>query len=379
MNKITVTGNIVSKNGIVLFLADGTSQVLPQDSFRTQAILDTVLPSLARSTPIEIDLDDFSISKAIEQATGGAVKVDETAGNFAITTRHGKIEDGHALRAYIEDAARNGGGKGLKLFIATFAEMARTRKHSADELLTFMKDADLPIADDGSIIGYKVLIEKDNGLFDPHSKTVQQNLGSLVFMPASKVNDDRRLLCSIGLHVAARQYLRDFWYHANPRLCLVKINPDNVISVPQGEHSKMRVCAYHIVKVFSKEDGHAIVNGTPIARLPAAAQMLADAIVGNHIPIIRRVEVGEKGVAVVELAIKAKPRKAKPTRKLRTVAGHITVARVKEIVADATPYAKKLAKAQRFYDDGMSIRDVALKLKMDRESLGKNLVREAGR
>ena len=78
MNKVTVTGNIVSRNGVTLFFIDGTSQVLPSDGFKTQAILDKVLPSLAKSTPVEIDLDDYSIAKVIEVASRGAIVVDKS-------------------------------------------------------------------------------------------------------------------------------------------------------------------------------------------------------------------------------------------------------------------------------------------------------------
>lgn len=381
MNKITVTGNIVSRNGVTLFLTDGTSRVLAADSFRTQAVLDAVLPTLARSETIEIDLDDFSLSKVIEKASRGAIKIDETDGKLNITTAHSVVENAHDLRAYVEEAAQSGNTLGFRRFMAIFGEMAKTRKHSADELLTFMKGADLPIADDGSIIGYKVLRAKDNDLFDPHSETVRQNLGSLVFMPASKVNDDRRLLCSTGLHIAARNYLGGFWYHNNGRLCLVKINPDNVISVPQrDERSKMRVCAYHIVKVLSVADGEAIAEkGKNIEDLPEAAQMLADAVAGNHTPILQRVEVGVNGVVITKLKVSSKPRKVKPTRKRVGPAPRINIAKIKDTIAAATPYEKKLARAQSLYDKGDSIREIAKKLHMDRETLGNNLDREVGR
>src|SRR5665213_3047139 len=110
MNKVTVSGNIVSKNGIALFFDDGTSQVLPNEGFRTQAILDAVLPSLSRMTPIEIDLDTFSLTKVIEKATNGAVKVEEKLnGDLKITTKAGVIENGNALRQHVEAAATGGG------------------------------------------------------------------------------------------------------------------------------------------------------------------------------------------------------------------------------------------------------------------------------
>lgn len=382
MNKVTVTGNIISGNGITLFFANGTSQVLPADSFKTQAILEAVLPSLSRMAPIEIDLDAYSIGGVIEKVTNGAITVTGTItdDDVTVSTKHGTIKNAGALRKHIEDAAYGNSGKGLKLFMSHFVQMAKNRKHSADELMTFLQGADLPLADDGSIIGYKVLSDRGDYMVDPHSGVVKQKLGSLVFMPASKVSDDRRNACGVGLHIAARSYLKSFFYCKSPRLCLTKIKPGDVISVPEHERSKMRVCAYHIVKVLSVSDGEAIARkGIRIEDLPEAAKMLADVVAGNHTPIIQRVEItGDGKLTITDLVSKKPARKIKPTRDLRG-ATKMTVARAKGLIVAALPYKKKLAKAQRAYDDGMSIRDIAKKFKMDRESLGKNLVRAKGR
>jgi hypothetical protein len=226
----------------------------------------------------------------------------------------------------------------------------------------------------------KVLKGGENGIMvDGYTSKVTQKLGSLVFMPASKVNDDRRNACGVGLHIAARSYLSGFW-GGGKRLCLVKIKPDDVILVPVYERSKMRVCAYHIVKVFDHDDAEKIVRGTPIEELPKAAQMLKDAIVGNHCSVLQRVEIKGTGELTVTDLVKASaPRKLRRTRDLVTKTAKMTVKKVKDIIANASPYEKKLERAQRAYDNGMSIRNISVKFGMDRESLGKNLKRAPGR
>jgi hypothetical protein len=380
VNLVKVSGNIVSKNGIVLFFADGTSQVLPNDCYRTQSILEAVLPKLARMETAEIDLDSFSIAKVVEQATNGAVKVDEKAGTL---TAKGVTVPSAPLKQHLEEAATNGGGKALKNFLGQFVQLAKDRKHTSDELLHFLKGADLPLADDGSIIGYKMLRETDEKgvMVDDYTKKVRQRLGSLVFMRASKVDDNRRELCGTGLHIARRDYLcGGFGRH----LCLVKIKPCDVIAVPMNETSKMRVSAYHIVKVLDDDDAEKLMSRyAKFEDHPKAEKMLMDAIAGNHTPIIETVEVEpESGaIKVTVLEKKAAPRKVKKARAglLRRIVRKVTVAGVKATIAAALPYEKKLAKAQRDYDSGMSIREIAKKHSMDRESLGKNLKRKAGR
>jgi hypothetical protein len=382
--KVKVTGNIISKNGVTLFMADGTSQVFASDDYKIQGILDAIVPALGRQEHPEIDLDSFSIAKRLEQATNGAIKIEENGSALKITTQHGTINDENgALRQHVEDAAVNGGGKALQNFLQRFAGMSKERKHSAKELLHFMKVADLPIADDGSIIGYKVLMTLSEGVMtDPHTGKVKQTLGSLVFMPASKVDDDRRTECSTGLHIANRHYLNGFW-GSNRKLCLVKIKPDDVIAVPHSEN-KMRVCAYHIVHVFTDDEARDIVNrnGRNVSEIPSAAQAVANVVAGNHPPIWQRVEVGSQGEhKVTDLAKPERKAKEKKTRGLHTVVKTVkaTVASARAKLKAALPYEQKLAKAQKLYDDGASIREIAKELGMDRESLGKNLTRKAGR
>jgi hypothetical protein len=478
MNKITVAGQLINKTGITLFLADGTSRVLPQDSWQTKEVLAAIMPQLAKNEMAKIDLDSFAVEKKLAAVAPGVRVKDKADGSMSVEMSNGKIKSADGLRSHMERAVYGGGHVGFNRFMGYVNESLRRRRYSIDELMVFLKGADLPIADDGTILGFKILNEqdKDGTMTDHHSGRVKQRLGSLVYMPNSKV-DQSRALCSTGLHIAARGYLSGFWGHrSGSALCLVKIKPGDVVSVPQGETSKMRVSAYHIVKVFSKEDGQKIVNGSNIEDLPTAAKMLAEAVVGNHEPILERVKVTGYGDIEVTKNEKAKPRVLKKLRPIADISrrvdpttvkaefkamqsktfmsriagafgfgkkepvvvvnNHTTVREYvvqedevetannghaggaswsqeyapeaiepaeklpelrpqpqnsvqvgdrpvikkakkgKAVKIDAT-YAKKLVKAQAFHDKGKSIRWIATKLKMDRESLGKNLIRKA--
>jgi hypothetical protein len=230
---------------------------------------------------------------------------------------------------------------------------------------------------------------------DKHSQRVPQRLGSLVFMPDSKVNDNRRQACGTGLHIAARSYLSGFWA-SNARLCLVKIQPKDVIAVPLNERSKMRVSAYHIVKVFSKEDGEAIKNGKDIHDIPSALKLLEEAVGGDVGSIIEKVEVKmDNTVTVTPVAPKVElivQRKAKKAVKVSRVAKKTVAekkvadpkdAKIMKKLIKASPhladqdskYLKKLIRAQKLLEDGKSLRFIAEKLGVDRDALGRNLIR----
>ncbi|MBY0261292.1 MAG: hypothetical protein K2Q20_03065, partial [Phycisphaerales bacterium] len=245
-NKLSVTGAIVSKNGVTLFTATGQSHVFGSESWRTAAILDEVMLPLAKSggEPIEIDLDKFSLAKQIEAATGGALKVEEKIENgvskIAIETASGaRIENAEALEKQIAQVAVDG-SPGLARFVERFARL--DHKHTADELLDFVKKMDLPIADDGCIVVYKFLDKKGGDTYaDKHTGRVIQRLGSRVSMPLKNI-DQSRTQCSTGLHVCSAAY-----GSYGDTVFLAKVDPADVVAIPIQEQGKMRVSAYHLV------------------------------------------------------------------------------------------------------------------------------------
>ena len=65
------------------------------------------------------------------------------------------------------------------------------------------------------------------------------------------VDDNRQNGCSYGLHVGSLDYAQGF---AQGQVVVVKVNPKDVVSVPEDcGCQKCRVCAYKVVDVFSKE------------------------------------------------------------------------------------------------------------------------------
>jgi hypothetical protein len=406
MKKMTVTGAITAKESITLFFVDGTSETLSQDNYRTGEIVAKVLPALVANVAagndngVELDLSTFTVAHDVAKLTNGNVKVEETLAGEVTVEVAGKKVEGKALLPHIERAKLDG-SKGFANFMKKFGEIRR--KHTCDELLNFMGNADLPFANDGAIIGYKILSKtEEEGVFvDPHTRKVRQRLGSLVYMPDSKVDDNRRVLCSTGLHIASRNYIGSFW-GSERVLCLVRIQPKDVISVPLGESSKMRVAAYHIVKVLSAADAQALVGSrtASIHDHPEALKFLEEVVGGDHTPIIERVEVGAQGdhkvtpIAIKPVQVERRKKKAakvsrvdKPTQEITAKALRVEPKDIRVLnkmiqkkphLAGLEPkYLRRLIKAQRMLDDGGSLRAIAAKTGLDRDALSRNLIKKA--
>jgi hypothetical protein len=386
MSKVRIAGMIVSKNGLTLFMSDGASSILPSTSYRTQSVLDILIQTPQDQYPVEIDLDDFSLD-TMSAKNRPVIEINKATSVVSLVTNGHKIEATGRFEEHLREAVLND-APGLKRFMERIGTIKR--KHSVEELLNFMKHGDLPIADDGCIIGYKILrnatVHADDYFVDPHTQKVRQRVGSLVYMPASKVDDNRRQLCSTGLHVCSIHYFR---HYPGDAVCLVKVRPEDVIAVPENETSKMRVCAYQICAVIPHEHMTTMRNGTSLDKIERAALLLARVIAGDHPSMLERVKVGGDGEHSVELIdrkyepmpVKAKVRKKVVARS--KVETKIDIKKIKaKIVAvnkkahnPVIAYKEKLREAKKLWKKGkgLSIRAIAGQLHMSRDALSRDL------
>lgn len=334
-NKVRIAGAIASNTGVTFYLDNGGELNLAKDHPTTIKVMDLVVEALKRKELVTIDLDDFSVEKKLEKKTKGAIRLVRGAfskikamlggssddadveklgqvrlappASPAVPVVHdhaqvsekeelhaivdGKVIPGvEALANHIEHAVETNDTEGLQRFMERIAAVIDTRSHSIQELLNFMRRGDLPIAKDGSIVAYKVLQSAPTGFVDCHSRKVTQKLGSFVQMDEKLVDPSRRTECSTGLHIARRAYLRGF---SGDIITLVKVAPEDVIAVPQGEPDKMRAKGYHICAVLPKDVHPILRSNQPMTGNEKAAKLLADVIAGNHTPILEIVNIGE--------------------------------------------------------------------------------------
>lgn len=250
-----------------------------------------------------------------EKTAQAAAKLDALMGNGAVDTDHPEfhkplneeqetivavntvtgavIPDAQKLAPHLKAASKLQDYTGFQKFFERLSAIVSQRGHSVEDLMKFMHQGDLPIADDGSIVAYKRLIHgKDGIMVDCHTGNVKQKVGSFVFMRHGLVDPNRRQDCSNGLHIAALSYLRNFSGNAT---VVVKINPEDVFAVPQYSHNKMRVAGYHIVAMLPEELRKLVNYGGSISSVPSGANLLNNILRGNHIGITQHVEIGGHG------------------------------------------------------------------------------------
>lgn len=209
------------------------------------------------------------------------VKEDEVV---VAVTNNGVIPGVENLQRHLRQSAKLKDYKGFTKFLERLAPVIKDRLHSVEDLMKFMETAELPIADDGSILFLKRLkssgTEDGKRVFvDCHSGNIRQWVGCKVQVREDLVDPDRRQDCSNGLHVASMSYLRGFGGNVT---ILGKVAPEDVFAVPQYSTNKMRVSAYHIIAELPEEERNNVNNGIYLSKTKVGKKLLNDAIVGNH-------------------------------------------------------------------------------------------------
>lgn len=150
-------------------------------------------------------------------------------------------------------------GKEYGSVVAFMEKLAQNpSKESRRNLWFWMNDGDreFTLTDDGDIIAYKGLTEDRTSVHSgaafvddvPMVGHIPNADGSVIEMARNRVNPDRFVGCSYGLHAGTWEYASSF----GTTVVSVRINPRDVVSVPQDcESQKMRVCRYVVIEEIS--------------------------------------------------------------------------------------------------------------------------------
>ena len=328
-----------------LILEDGTSYNITQGHRTLEPILADIMPAISAGVIAEVNLDkyrDGDIFRETSKESGGILKFfrvakSKLANLFGSAEEPSKdsyqdaaervkeiiassqeirstqpLQEDETIVAQVGDSPvlvpgmehlksqfqhalnKLGTTEGIENFLKQVGEVIHKRHHSVEDLITFLARADLPIANDGSIIAYKGL-DFAIGKFavpvyvDYHSKRVLQAVGSKVHMDMKNVDLSRYNDCAAGLHIAQKGYLRSF---RTDVITLVRVWPKDVLVVPKYDPTKMRVMAYDVLCVLSNEAAQCVRASTSFDHIEADAKKLATAVAGKYAPPIRETYIG---------------------------------------------------------------------------------------
>lgn len=340
-----------SKSKLVRFFSVAKQKVAQLFGSDTRHSNETLTPDVAGSIPVSGDSGEPSKSKLSDEQVLAEVMAHATPSDSVeftdasqektvIAIVGGKvIPDAQNINRHLAYANKTN-TVAMDNFFKRLSAVIDNRLHSVEDLMHFLKSADLPIADDGRVIVYKNLNNRGdkrllNGEFvDIHSNRIVQSVGCRVELPISLVDPNRRQDCSNGLHIANPSYLSGF---RGDVTVMCKVDPADFIAVPEYNTNKARVCGYDILALLTDKQANLVMDCKPITNDPDGKKLLEKAMRGDLDQMHTLVTVnGHKGTDVVRTSINAPLKKAEPEKKGETV-NAAPLEEVESIVTNPTP------------------------------------------
>ncbi len=160
---------------------------------------------------------------------------------------------------------------------------------SREEGFDFAQNKNLAIHEDGDLLCYKAVGMDWYDLFSRSDEgrrlkivPILNKPGCVVEIDRDKVDDNRSVDCSHGLHVGAMDYVTKYggWQtdDRNFRIIIVKVNPRDIVSVPKGHNfMKMRVCRYEVVSEYQSDLTKNLYKGQETLEVHEAVKEKAEA------------------------------------------------------------------------------------------------------
>ncbi|ADQ53445.1 rIIB protector from prophage-induced early lysis [Aeromonas phage 65] len=186
----------------------------------------------------------LSIKKAIETYVKGDIKI---IGNTL--TYKDVVLDTNMTRRVVEMWKS---GENIDSMINFLIRLVKNpRREAVYELFDFLKHNDIKITEDGYFLAYKRIRDDYTDIW---TGTFDNSIGASPRMEPFEVDADRKNECSCGLHVASAGYIPYYSRRENDRVIMVKVDPANVVAIPEGyDHAKLRTWTYDVIKEVTYE------------------------------------------------------------------------------------------------------------------------------
>jgi hypothetical protein len=234
---MSMVHSLISGDGTICLVVDGRHHTVTatHPAYREIRRLITTRPLNEQAL-----LDLIDIPQSINHIMQGRVRVDLEAGKvwYNDTEFHDEAFCGRILRLM-------GEGQDVQYMLNFLNNLGQNPEFRAImETFKFICNEGMPITPDGCFLGYKGVRED---YYDEWSGQIDNTPdGRRVDIPRENVCNNPSNGCASGLHVGSYNYAKG-WGHT---VVLVKVNPKDVVSVPNHECEKMRVCGYWVIKEF---------------------------------------------------------------------------------------------------------------------------------
>lgn len=207
-------------------------------------------------------LPEDEVESLFQQATAIKRYFNGANGSSRIVVQHGQLfYKGEPINNVVVDRILLFMSEGLPVEpLINFLErlLANPSRRSIEELYPFLEHGNFPITEEGFFLGYKGV---NDDYTDVHSGRFNNSPGAINEMERRAVDDDFRRGCSYGFHVGTLEYACGW----GPRTVIVKVDPADVVSVPEDcSFQKLRTAKYEVVADFQGALGNGLRDASDV-------------------------------------------------------------------------------------------------------------------
>ena len=254
-----------SGNGNISFIANGKQYQVTKDHESYTKVLQGLVDNLSESELVEIVDKSESLKKFLCTNSNAYLSVEGSTVSF--TDEDGSVEalDGVLVETLLDIVKQNLPVQGLVNFVKKCMDNPDYQIIAESGLFEFLSHRNMPICEDGDFLAYKAVT---NDYKDKYTNSYDNSVGSVVKEKRRRVNSDRNVGCSSGLHAGTYSYASGF-ARSDDKVVIVKINPKNVVSIPKDSNcQKLRCCEYMVVQdctgimdfTLAKDSGEQLSN-----------------------------------------------------------------------------------------------------------------------
>lgn len=212
----------------------------------------------ANGYDLDLIRDLVDISSFIARETHGAVTISDNQVRYKGEKQTGLLAD-----RILQHLAGGYSVAPLALFMDKL--MSNPNVDVREDLFAWLESGDMPIAEDGDIIAFKKVQNDYYSYHSGRSGKVLHQMGTVVEIPRSEVDPNRRNECSTGLHFCSYGYLSNY-YGGNGRVLMVKINPADVVAIPTDYgRQKGRTFRMFVYDEIAETEAKAALSGKLVA------------------------------------------------------------------------------------------------------------------
>lgn len=234
--------NYMVMNKSIVLNFDGRTVTLNNEDKRYNDIIEAIRDNRLNDIPDLLDVET-KILRAGFKLIDGVVHKDDKELPASLSTRLIELMDS---------------GLPINPLLNLWEKLEKNPSFNSRKMLyKFLEHNGHPITEDGCFIAYRGVT---SDFKDSHTRTFDNNVGSICEMPRSEVDDNPDNTCSNGLHVACYDYANGF----GQVTVEVKVDPVDVICVPRDYHgTKMRVCKFEVMNVVQNQNTEQIYGYIP--------------------------------------------------------------------------------------------------------------------